>query len=112
MREIEKEGPVFMTPNEIDGFVGEKIGQVCTLWVRDGRFGYKIKMMTGALDGFIKAALSGMVFGVLAQMPFAEHACGVAGFFQSLSDRDFVERQFDYIVHRAKRAAVPVEAVD
>src|SRR5438874_2256548 len=112
MREIEKEGPVLMTANEIDGFISEKIGQVCAFGVGDGRFGDKIKMMTGALDRLIKAALCRVVLGVLAQMPFAEHAGGVAGFFQSLSDGDFVERQFDYIVHGAKRSAAPVEAVD
>ena len=52
------------------------------------------------------------MLGVVAQVPFAEHAGGVAGFLQRVGDRDLIERQCGDVIDGPQRAALPVEAID
>ena len=112
VREVEEERAVLVAADEIHGFVGEEIAQVGALRISDFRVGDEIEMHAHRDDGFIEAASARMMFGVFAEVPFAEHAGGVAGLFEGLSDGDFVERQFLHVVHRPQWPALPVEAVD
>ena len=50
-------------------------------------------MNAAGFNRFVEAALAREVHFIRAEVPFAEHAGGVAGFFQRVGDGDFVERQ-------------------
>ncbi len=102
----------FFPTDEIDGLVGEKIGEVLAFGIGNRRIGLEVEMFAHADDGFVEAALGGVVGAALANVPFAKHGGGVAGFFELLGDGGTVEREVCHIVHRTKRAGLPIEPVD
>ena len=112
VREVEEERAVLVAADEIHGLVGEKIAEVGALRITHLRVRDEIEMHAHRDDGLVEAALARMMCGVLAEVPFAEHAGGVAGLLEGLGDGDFVERQFRDVVHGPQRPALPVEAVD
>src|SRR5262249_7252639 len=107
-----KEWLILMSLDEIDGVVSEKVSQVLALGILGGRVGFEIEVKARGLDRFVESAMTGVVLGIVAEVPLAEHACGVAGLFQRVGDGDFIEWQFRHIVDRPQWPRLPIEAID
>jgi len=112
MGEIEEEGLLFVTANEVQTFVGQKIGQISAGGVFGGRIGFEIEMPSRRAEGLVKTAFGGMVLGGFAEVPFAEHAGDVASRLQGLGKGHLVQGQAGLIVHRPQGAALPVKSVN
>ena len=100
------------TGDEVDGVVGQEVGQILIGRMLGRRSRIEVEMFARGLDGFVETTFGGEVLGIGAEVPFAEHAGGVAGFLERLGQRDFIERQFGDIVDWSQRAGLPIEAVD
>ena len=86
--QVEEEGGVFVALDEIDGLVGEEVGEVFAFGVFDRWLSFKIEVLAHGHDGFVKAALPGVIGVFFAEVPFAEHAGGVSGLLHRLRDGD------------------------
>ena len=73
VRQVKKERLVFMSRNEINGFISQEIGEVLTFGIFDIRVCCKVKVLSGTDDGFIETSLTGKVFTTLSDMPLAEN---------------------------------------
>src|SRR5262249_37436248 len=72
----------------------------------------EVEVLAHRDQGLVEAALAGVIFALLAQVPLAEHAGDVASRLETLGEGDLVERKLLHVVHGAQRSAAPVEAVD
>lgn len=112
VRKVQKEGLLVVLIDELDGSIAEKVGQVLAFGVVDLWIGFKTKMLSGTDDRLVKAPLAWMVFPRVADMPFAEHSCGVSGFFHLVSDRVAIQWQLGDIIDWPKWTFGPVESID
>src|SRR5262245_58781692 len=110
--QAQKKWLILVSPDEIERLVGEKIGEVGPLWVVDRRLRDEVEVLAHGRDSLVEAALGGMVFPRLTKVPLAEQRCCVPGLLECLRHRDLFEGHLLDVVHRAERAALPVEAVD
>ena len=102
MRQIEEERPVLVPLDEIDRVIGEKISEILVLRIFRLRVRLETEIHAHRDDRLVEAARGGMMLGILAEMPFAEHRGSVAGLLQRLRDGDLVERQGRHVVHRTQ----------
>ncbi len=58
--------------DEVDSFVGEEISKVGALRVCHLRHGYEIIMFSHGNNCFIEPAFRGVMFALLAKMPFSK----------------------------------------
>ena len=93
MRQVEEEGLILLAPNEIDGLVGQEVGQVSALGILGLRVGIEVEVLAVADDGFVEAALTGMIPLLLAQVPLAKHGRRIARALQRLRQDRAIQRQ-------------------
>jgi hypothetical protein len=110
--QVQEEGALVMAFEKIDGAIGEEIGKVLVLGIIDCGIGFELEVFPCADDRFIEPTLARMVFPRISDMPFAEHAGEVAGFFQLRSDRVAVQWKLGDIIDRAEGSFGPIETID
>ena len=59
VRQIQEERLILVPLDEIDGVIGEKVGQVLALRIVGGRIGFEVEVHAGGFDGFVEAAFAG-----------------------------------------------------
>jgi hypothetical protein len=101
-----------MAFEKVEGAIGKEVGKVLVLGIIDFGIGFELEVFPCADDRFIEPTLAGMVFPRISDMPFAEHACGVADFFQLRSDRVAFQWKLGDIIDRAEGSFGPIETID
>ncbi len=87
MRQIQKKRLVPVPVDEVDRAVGEKIRQICIRVVLGFWIGGEVEVPSGGADCFVEATLAGVVCGLFAQVPLAEHAGFVTGRLECIRKR-------------------------
>jgi len=110
--EVEEEGGVLVIADELDGAVGEVVGEVGAGRDILLRIGMEVEMGTCGDEADVKAPGEGMMFSGFTEMPFSEDGGGVASGFEALGENRAVEGEFGDIIDGTEGTRAPVEAID
>ena len=110
--QVEEEGGVFFALDEVEGFVGEEVGEVGVFGDVGLGVGLEVDVFAIGDEGLVEAAVAGVVATAFAEVPFAEHGGGVTGGFEGLGEDGDVEGEAGDVFGGAEGAGLPVEAVD
>src|SRR5687767_10107572 len=74
MGQVQKERALAVSPDEIDGAVGQEIGKVRARRVVGLWIGFEVEMLARRDNGLVEPSLARMMCARIAQMPFAKHS--------------------------------------
>ena len=111
VREVEQERFVLITPDEIDGFIGQPIRQIGVGRILRRRIHHEFIVLAHGHEGLVEASLGWMLGPGFADVPLPEQARRVTGLLELVGERVPVQRELRDVIDRAERTLRPIEAV-